>query len=110
MYGSEIFPTVARSKCVGLAASLGRGASMVTPWLDHALIIWGIKPMLFYGSLGFVMLLLLSHLPETFGMPLLDNILEEGQPQELNQENLSPGVKVQNIEMRGFDGEYSPSK
>lgn len=74
VYGSELFPTVARSKCIGLGASLGRGASMLTTWLNSGLMSFGIKPMLFYGSLGFIMLLLLSKLPETFGEELMDNI------------------------------------
>jgi len=95
VYGSELFPTVARSKCIGLGASLGRGASMLTTWLNHGLMLVGIKPMLFYGSLGFVMLFLLSKLPETFGEELLDNIPGEGESQIEKVEGLQLELELE---------------
>jgi len=57
---------------------------MLTTWLNHGLMLFGIKPMLFYGSLGFIMLLLLKKLPETFGQELLDKIPgEENQNEQI---------------------------
>jgi len=102
VYGSELFPTVARSKCIGLGASLGRGASMLTTWLNSGLMSFGVKPMLFYGSLGFVMLLLLSKLPETFGEELMDNLPSDENKSkvmvELELEDQSPSENKQTEE------------
>ena len=56
---------------------------MMTTWINHGLMIWKIQPMFFYGILGFLMLAVLSKLPETYGKELLDWI--PGDTQEETQ-------------------------
>jgi len=77
VYGSELFPTTMRSKCIGVAAATGRATGIVITWINSGLLNLGINPVLFYGLLGFLVMILLKWLPETFGSKLLDDIPSE---------------------------------
>ncbi len=85
VYGSELFPTAVRSKTIGLAASFGRGTGMLTTWLNTGLIQLGVNPILFFGLLGLLMLVVLKWLPETSGCKLADEIPTEESKQEENE-------------------------
>ena len=91
VYGSELFPTTVRSKCIGLAASIGRGTGTITTWLNSALLAVGINPVLFFGCLGFLMLIILRWLPETQGCKLEDEITtgESREKSEKSEEEKS---------------------
>jgi len=98
VYGSELFPTTARSKCIGLAASTGRATGTIITWLNSGLMELGINPMIFYGLLGFFVLILLRWLPETFGHKLLDDLPDSEMVEDvcLEEEDLDNEVKDEN--------------
>lgn len=74
IYGSEVFPTVARGKCMGLGISFGRAVSTVAPFLNVFAVSLNFNPMFFYGIGALICLPLLTMLPETFGKDLPDFI------------------------------------
>ncbi len=98
VYGSELFPTTARSKCIGLAASTGRATGTIITWLNSGLMAIGVNPMIFYGLLGFVVLILLKWLPETFGHKLLDDLPDSDMVEDvcLSEEDLDNEEKNEN--------------
>jgi len=58
----------------------------------------GINPMIFYGLLGFFVLILLRWLPETFGHKLLDDLPDSEMVEDvcLEEEDLDNEVKDEN--------------
>jgi len=86
LYGAELFPTDVRSKGVGLAASFGRAFSMSTTFFNLVMEHNGINPMIVYGCLGFVVVTLVKHLPETLGTNLADVVPQSDDAKETTDE------------------------
>lgn len=77
IYGAEIFPTIVRSKCMGLGISIGRGVSMAAPFINFTFEQMNLNPLLAYGIGGVLCIPLLKYLPETFGNKMPDLLEEE---------------------------------
>jgi hypothetical protein len=80
IYGSEIFPTVVRAKCMGASISFGRGVSTIAPYMNVLAANVGLNPMFIYGIGGLICLPLLGMLPETMGKDMPD-FLEQADVQ-----------------------------
>lgn len=78
IYGSEIFPTVVRAKCMGVSISFGRGISTIAPYMNVIAANIGLNPMFIYGVGGLICLPLMVMLPETLGKDMPD-FLEQAE-------------------------------
>lgn len=76
IYGAELFPTVVRSKCMGLGISIGRGVSMFAPFINLGMNKLELNPLLAYGIWGLACIPILACLPETLGKKMPDNLEE----------------------------------
>nr|CAB3266153.1 solute carrier family 22 member 4-like [Phallusia mammillata] len=74
IYGSEIFPTVARNSAVGLLSMCARSGSMVAPYLNYAGEEIYYLPYLTMFILASVSAVLTLFLPETNNKPMPENL------------------------------------
>ena len=79
IYASELFPTQLRSLGVGFSIFVGRFGSMICPFMIQLAEYIEISQMVFYGIVGFLALIPIYYLPETFGKKLEDVVIEESQ-------------------------------
>jgi OCT family organic cation transporter-like MFS transporter 4/5 len=74
IFASELFPTELRSVGVGVCIFVGRFGSMLAPFILQWSEAIDIHHMVIYGVLGFLTLIPVYYLPETYGTKLEDKI------------------------------------
>jgi len=86
-YTSEIYPTVVRSLGYGLNMTAGRLGAVFMPMIVSSMQAADANPLVLFGFLGIIAAFCVMHLPETFGKPLQDHIIELTQQQPLLQKD-----------------------
>jgi len=75
LYLNELYPTALRQRAVGTASSIGCTLSIAAPVIGGTLAhVWQPLPILIFGSLSLVSLLLFLRMPETKGRPMANTI------------------------------------
>ncbi len=81
VYTTELFPTSARTACVGMCSTAGRIGAIVSPYIAGLALDEPWIPMVVFGTLAFVSgVLVFLFLPETLNCPLpecIDDALAE---------------------------------
>ena len=74
---SELFPTSARTACVGACSTSGRIGAIVSPYIAGLALTQPWLPMAIFGSMAFTSgTLVMLFLPETLGMSLPETVSE----------------------------------
>ena len=77
IYTSELFPTSARTACVGACSTSGRIGAIVSPYIAGLALTQPWLPMAIFGSMAFTSgTLVMLFLPETLGMSLPETVSE----------------------------------
>lgn len=93
VYTSELFPTSARTACVGLCSTSGRIGAILSPYIALLGQRWPYLPLAIFGCSAFASGFLVHlFLPETLGRPLPETIAEAANFNRSNTAGVRPAA------------------